>query len=247
MNRMIPSASWCFLFAQWNTVVLVTAFAPDQHLLSRVFTPTPTPTPTLPFSSCTTTSLFMTAKRRQRKTPLKYLRIKPKRSRNNKERVFELQTAVATMYKKQNEEERQEDGRGCSCSETEVDLHAQLHFGDEPYFQFYNHDSFQEKYNSVFYELIVSQDLLHRDGNNNGQRKLLPLRNNKVGGSNAGGNAGEKVDQHNANPVSPPPSDEATAASYGLSCQLNVIDYTKDKWIHCDVTREEYLSFLSLV
>ena len=74
-----------------------------------------------------------------RKTPLKFLRIRPRRSRNNKRRIFELQTAVATMTKKL------DDG-----TEIKVDLHAQLHFGEKGYFQFYNDAQFDDEYDNVF-------------------------------------------------------------------------------------------------
>jgi hypothetical protein len=74
-----------------------------------------------------------------RKTPLKFLRIQPKRSRNKKQRVYELQTAVATMGK------ILEDG-----TEVTIDLHSQLHFGRKGYFQFYNDKSFGDKYDNVF-------------------------------------------------------------------------------------------------
>lgn len=80
-------------------------------------------------------------------------------------------------------------------------------------------------------ELIVSEALLQT--REDGTRQLSPIINNN----------GRQTAY--VNPVSPPPSDEATATSYDLACQLNVVDYTKDNWIHCDVTREEYLSFIS--
>lgn len=66
--------------------------------------------------------------------------------------------------------------------------------------------------------------------NPNGSQYLAPL---KYASSN------------NRNPIAPPPTDENTADSYGLNCQLNVIDYTKSNWIHCDTTREEYQEILS--
>jgi len=109
-----------------------------------------------------------------------------------------------------------------------VDLHSQLHFGDDLYFDFYNKDSFQTKYDHVFYELIVSDHMLQT--NPNGSQYLEPLENASL---------------KNRNPVAPPPTDENTAQSYGLNCQLNVIDYTKKKWIHCDATREEYQTIIS--
>ncbi len=59
--------------------------------------------------------------------------------------------------------------------------------------------------------------------NPNGSKYLEPLQNSSY-----------------KNPIAPPPTDTNTANSYGLKCQLDVIDYTKPDWIHCDTTREEY-------
>lgn len=75
--------------------------------------------------------------------------------------------------------------------------------------------------------------MLHKE--QDGTRRLLPIQNS--------GN--KAISTSNPNPVAPTPSDESTASSYGLSCQLNVIDYTKPNFVHCDVTREEYLQFFT--
>ena len=75
-----------------------------------------------------------------RKQKQKFLRIQPKnQSRNNKQRIFELQTAVATLSRKN------DDG-----TEVVIDLHSQLHFGEEDYFKFYNDDAFVDNYDNVF-------------------------------------------------------------------------------------------------
>lgn len=68
----------------------------------------------------------------------KYIRIQPRNVRGNR-RVFELQTAVTTLSKTL--------PNGGTAT---VDLHSQLHFGDDSYFQFYNEKEFQDKYNQVF-------------------------------------------------------------------------------------------------
>lgn len=93
--------------------------------------------------------------------------------------------------------------------------------------------------------MIVSNNLLQT--NQDGTKKLLPQKNIIEKESPLSTPYLHQYSNYeiNNNPVSPPPSDEATASSYGLKCQLNVIDYTKDNWIHCDVTREDYLSFFS--
>jgi hypothetical protein len=69
---------------------------------------------------------------------LKYIRINRKKKRGNRD-VFELQTAVATLSK--------DIGNG---EMSIIDLHSQLHFGDEEYFSFYNADSFDQVYEKVF-------------------------------------------------------------------------------------------------
>lgn len=147
---------------------------------------------------------------------IKYIRIQPRNVRGNR-RAFELQTAVTTLSKVLP-----------NGDVSAIDLHAQLHFGDDVYFQLYNEENFQSKYDQVFYELIVSEDMMQV--NSNGSRYLAPLQNSP---------------SKNKNPIAPPPTDENTANSYGLNCQLNEIDYTKENWIHCDTTREEYHKIIS--
>ena len=94
--------------------------------------------PSTSIKSSSLSSLQMTRK----KSPIKYLRIKPKRSRNNKQRVFELQTAITTLVRKNN------NNNGI---EEVIDLHSQLHFGEEEYFQFYNDkNEFGKEYDQVF-------------------------------------------------------------------------------------------------
>lgn len=156
---------------------------------------------------------------------MKYIRIQPRNVRGNR-RIFELQTAVATLAKK------------LPNGETSViDLHSQLHFGDDSYFNFYNdEEAFGTKYDNIFYELIVSQELLQTNATD-GTQYLAPLPLSSSSNYNSR--------NRNRNPIGPPMSDENTADSYGLACQLNVIDYTKDKWIHCDATREQYQSIIN--
>jgi len=162
------------------------------------------------------------------KNDLKYIRIVSKTSRGYK-RKFELQTAIARMIKVDK----------ITGQKIVVDLHSQIHFGDHDYFSFYNnnnnnnnniledsHDtipSFSSKvYDRIHYELIVSQDMM-QTRNKDGTRFLKP----RIDGTN---------------PMMPSPVDVNTAKQYGLTCQLDVIDYTQNQWVHADYTREEYLS-----
>ncbi|GFH49320.1 hypothetical protein CTEN210_05796 [Chaetoceros tenuissimus] len=146
---------------------------------------------------------------------VKYIRIQPRNARGNR-RIFELQTAVATYSKTLPD----------SDSISTIDLHSQLHFGDEMYFDYYNTPEFNSKYDNVFYELIVSNSQLQTKAN--GSKYLSKSKDSRF-----------------KNPVAPTPQDENTANAYNLSCQLNVIDYTQPNFVHCDTTREEYQAIVS--
>jgi len=170
---------------------------------------------------------------------IKYIRIQPRNVRGNR-RSFELQTAVTTLSKTT-------IGMDDKMRTNTIDIHSQLHFGDASYFDYYNdEEAFGSNYDYTFYELIVSDALLKTKQNEGGgggnYQFLAPLKQPTMNTSRRiYSNAYETV---NHNPIAPPPSDENTANSYGLSCQLNVIDYTKDKWIHCDATREQYQNII---
>lgn len=140
----------------------------------------------------------------------KFLRIRHRNARGSR-RILELQTAVVSMSKKL------PNGKT-----SVIDLHSMLHFGDEQYFEFYSNEDYF-KYDKVFYELLVSENLLH---------------------TNLDGSQSLKASDEK-NPICPPPSDKNTAITYGLQCQLDAINYTKKNWIHCDTTREEYQDFIS--
>lgn len=147
---------------------------------------------------------------RYRKEGEKFLRIKHRNARGSR-RTLELQTAVVSMSKK------------LSNGKTRViDLHSMLHFGEEQYFSFYSNEDYFN-YDKVFYELLISENLL--DTNSDGSQSLKQTNGD--------------------NPISPTPSDKSTATTYGLQCQLDLIEYTKKNWIHCDATSEEYQEILS--
>ena len=94
-----------------------------------------------------------------------------------------------------------------------VELHAQLHFGDDSYFDFYNSGEFDKSFDHVHYELLVDDELLKYQ---NGRRRLQK-------------------------PIMASPNDQNLAKSYGWKCQASQIDYTNPKWIHADLTRQEFL------
>eukprot|EP00980_Cylindrotheca_fusiformis_P006028 scaffold1293_cov205-Cylindrotheca_fusiformis.AAC.1 len=94
-----------------------------------------------------------------------------------------------------------------------VELHAQLHFGDKSYFDFYNSNDFNQRFDHVHYELLVDDELLKYK---EGAWKL------------------EK-------PIMASANDQNIARSHGWECQASRIDYTNPKWIHADLTRQEFL------
>lgn len=118
-----------------------------------------------------------------------------------------MQTAVTTF-------QRNETG-----SVQQVELHAQLHFGQESYFESYNSRSFNERHDAILFELLLDETLLETE------RISSHVRRHVVPGSTVGASL----------------SDMATASEYGWSCQVDCIDYTQPKWIHADLTRQEFV------
>ncbi len=142
-----------------------------------------------------------------------YIRIQ-KRGRH-----YDVQTAVTTFRKKSGSANNSKD-------KTTVELHSQIHFGDESYFNYFNDErQFGSLYDKVLYELIVEDKFLQKSNNKN-VRTLLPT-----------------VD--NLNPIAPTAADKNTASQYGLQCQVDGIQYCRENWIHADVTRQEFLDLLS--
>ena len=126
------------------------------------------------------------------------------------------------------------DSDGDKHRVTVVDLHSQIHFGEASYYEYYNH-LFDHDYDVVLYELLVGEDMLlpssHETNSHGG-----PLRSLKPLPSTRG---------QFSNPIQPTQHDRNTASQYGLVCQVDGIHYWRDKWIHADLTREEFLLALN--
>ncbi len=151
---------------------------------------------------------------------MKYVRVQPRTTRGNR-RVFELQTAVTSFYRQNNPNNNSNNSNNNNNS-VQVDLHAQLHLADESYYQYYNdHNTFTSNYQNVFYELVVSEDLLSTD-TQTGNRKLTPTSTG-------------------LSPIMASPSDTQTARQYGLSCQADLLNYAQPSWIHADYTRQQFV------
>lgn len=97
-----------------------------------------------------------------------------------------------------------------------VELHAQQHFGDDTYFQYWNSpDRFLDKHDCVLYELLVDDQLLQYDSNSGDWRVTESI-------------------MASAN-------DQNFAQNLGLRCQASMIDYTQSpKWVHADLSRQEF-------
>ena len=115
-----------------------------------------------------------------------------------------------------------------------MQLHAQIHFGDASYFQYFNDDAtFSSRYDNVLYELIVEDKFLTPSASSasalwpSGLKRLTPA------------SPGSTVD-----PIAPTQADRSTASQYGLVCQVDGIQYCQENWVHADLTREEFLDCL---
>ena len=135
----------------------------------------------------------------------KYIRLIPRTVRGSRQ-CFEVQTAVASFER-----------MSPSGSKEQVDLHAQLHFGEHHYFDYYNTNEFGDRYNGILYELVIDENTMRKNGNG---LRYLPQGGNGIMAS---------------------PTDQQTASQYGLTCQVDAMDYAQPKWIHADMTRQEIL------
>jgi len=93
-----------------------------------------------------------------------------------------------------------------------VELHAQQHYGDTDYFQYWNSQDFNKKHDCVLFELLVDDQLLEYNRGN------------------------WCVTQ----PIMASANDQQFALNLGLQCQASIIDYTNRKWAHADLSRQEF-------
>ena len=116
--------------------------------------------------------------------------------------TFELQTAVNTFQK----------------DATVVEVHAQLHVGDQAYFDFYNSFEFNYDKTAILYELLVDEELLQ------GTQERRYLRRGTT--------------------IQAPLADQKLAFQYGWKSQADVINYDLPRWFHADLTRQEFVRLL---
>lgn len=109
-----------------------------------------------------------------------------------------------------------------------IDLHAQVHFADKDYYDYYQ----SLNNTAVLYELLVDEHLLTTDTSKGRQRRLSPVQ--------AGQHAA-------ASPIRASLLDQRTSDAYGWECQANVLNYTQPHWIHADMTRQEFMAATAAV
>ncbi|CAB9503522.1 expressed unknown protein [Seminavis robusta] len=135
-----------------------------------------------------------------------YIRWKTRSSANAPSAdVWELQTAVTTFQRTNPETKTTE----------RIELHAQVHFGAQEYFDYFNSAEFRDKHDQVLYELLVDESLLGLSPDKRGRSLTEGLQASQ--------------------------SDQSLAQGYGWMCQVDVMDYTQPKWKHADFTRQELL------
>jgi hypothetical protein len=129
-------------------------------------------------------SLLYTTNDKNVSLDAKYIRLVPRTVRGSRQ-CFDLQTAVTLFQRITPQGETQQ-----------VDLHAQLHFGDKDYFEYYSSGEFEERYDGVLYELVIDDSMLKQDVN--GNRYL----------------------SQDGTGIMASPTDQQTASQYGLTCQV---------------------------
>ncbi|KAG7340403.1 hypothetical protein IV203_023946 [Nitzschia inconspicua] len=96
-----------------------------------------------------------------------------------------------------------------------IELHAQLHYGDDVYYQYWNHPKFNTKFDKILFELLVDEALL--ETNSDGSRRVKE-------------------------PIMASSNDQSLAVQYGWHCQASSINYQHPKWIHADLSRQEFIA-----
>lgn len=136
-------------------------------------------------------------------------------TRGNRQQILDLETAITTLV-------RNTDGK-------RVELHAQIHFGSKEYFEYYNSREFSNRVDRVLYELLVDEELT-----------TVTTTTTK---NDTSISQDFRVLRDDAS-IMASPSDRKMARQYGLSCQVDVVDYTKPKRFHADLTRQEFKALL---
>ena len=130
---------------------------------------------------------------------------------------WEMQTAVTTFEAVNTTSGHSIDTILRPCDDR-LELHSQLHFGEYEYFNFYNSDDFNDG-RMVLHELLLDESLLSTKspGESSSLRTVT-------------------------GPLSASSADKTTAIQYGWSCQVDVISYNQQNWLHADLTRQEFLA-----
>lgn len=142
---------------------------------------------------------------------------------------WEMQTGVTRFERTVTTSTTTKSGETMANTITEVvELHAQLHFGDESYFDYYNSRAFQKKKDAILYELLVDEHLLQPSPELASHLySLAPYSGD--------------TDTWSSPIMAASPYDDALAQRYGWVSQVNAIHYGQPRWIHADFTRQEFL------
>lgn len=182
-------------------------------------------------------------------SPQNYIRIQ----KSGRHYDYDIQTAITTFQRthtRDDDDSLTYNNKSTTPSTiTTVDLHAQIHFGDLSYYQYFNDaDAFSSRYDNVLYELIVEDKFLTP----NKSSSILSPSSSITSVANMSSHlrqltpiVGNEGHNNILNPIAPTQADRNTASRYGLQCQIDGIQYCKEGWIHADLTREEFLQLLN--
>lgn len=120
-----------------------------------------------------------------------------------------------------------------------IELHAQLHFGDLSYYDYYNSRTFNTRFDAVLYELLLDEGFLEKPQPAQADPRLHAGSKKSVGTSSS-----VRPTRDGLSPLQASPHDRATAAAYGWCCQVDHIQYAQPHWMHADWTRQEFLARL---
>ena len=126
----------------------------------------------------------------------------------------------------------------------QVELHAQQHYGDRNYFEYWNSNKkFNDRHDCILFELLVDDELLRYetekdceyDNDNDSHHNKNNSNNNNTSTST---NTWQR--RVVTKPIMASGNDQKFARNLGLQCQASVLNYTHPQWQHADLSRQEF-------
>lgn len=175
-----------------------------------------------------------------------YIRLQRSEQDPNK---WVMQTAVTTFQRTIRSTSR--SNRAYPPPSTDmIELHAQIHFGERDYFDYYNNaTTFTSHYDRIFYELLIDEHLLENEQEQQERRTkfggdiFMTTTPNDDDNENYRCSNDTKVLKLDTDLMSSY-NDQGIAKQYEWECQVDQINYKQKNWIHADFTRQQLLESL---